>query len=154
MTCFFSKGFETIKKDPDIPFSFPDRGKTDDIEADKARYQEALETHDEETGLRLIPKGLEIATCPIAEIPRNDVRDTITLASEDEISLEVARRKNPENCAHLLGKSLLEAKEEIAWMGKPLAPQSIEALANLLKDYEPLKFDENLFVEREVYQIG
>jgi len=134
----------------DIPFSFPEREKTDDIEADKARYQEALETHDEETGLLLLPSGLEIATCPIEEIPKKGVRDTKALASEEEISLEVARRKNPENYAHLWGKPLVEVKEEIAKMGRPLAPQSIEALTNLLEDYEPSRFDEKVFVEREM----
>jgi len=35
-------------------------------------------------------------------------------------------------------------------MGRPLAPQSIYALNGLLEDYDPLKFDEIQFVEREM----
>ena len=134
----------------DIPFSFPKREKTDDAEADKARYQEALETHNEETGLLLLPKGLELGTCPVEEILKIGERDRKTLATEEDISLEVARRKNPENYAHLLGKPLGEVKEEIAEMGRPLAPQSIEALTDLLEGYEPASFDEKVFVEREM----
>ena len=41
-------------------------------------------------------------------------------------------------------------KEEIAKIGRPLAPQSIDALTDLLEGYEPSKFDENSFVEKEM----
>ncbi|MBE9571036.1 MAG: hypothetical protein IMF11_10435, partial [Proteobacteria bacterium] len=34
--------------------------------------------------------------------------------------------------------------------GRPLAPQSIEALTRLLEGYDPSKFDENSFVKREM----
>ncbi|MEA3361289.1 MAG: hypothetical protein U9R17_18050, partial [Thermodesulfobacteriota bacterium] len=41
-------------------------------------------------------------------------------------------------------------KEAISRMGRPLAPQSIEALNSLLEDYELSSFEENSFVEREM----
>jgi enoyl-CoA hydratase/carnithine racemase len=133
-----------------IPFSFPKRQKTDDPEADKARSQEELDTHNDNTGMLLLPKGLELATCPAGEIPKVSEKKRLTLATKVDIDREVARRKDPENYAHLWGKSLREAKEEIAKMGRPLAPQSVEALNSLLEGYEASQFDENLFVEREM----
>ena len=57
---------------------------------------------------------------------------------------------HPENYSHLWGKSLREVKEEIAKTGRPLAPQSIEALTRLFEGYDPSKFDEKLFVKKEM----
>jgi len=134
----------------DIPFSFPKRQKTNDPDSDKAHYQEALETHNDNTGLHLLPKGLELATCPAQAIPKVGEKDRVTLATQEEISREVARRKDPENYSYLWGKPIREAAEEIAKMGKPLAPQSVEALGSLLAGYEPSTFDESVFVETEM----
>jgi enoyl-CoA hydratase/carnithine racemase len=134
----------------DIPFPFPKRQKTDDPEADKVRYQEELEAHNERTGLLLLPKALELAVCPEGEIPKVDEKQRGTLATKEEMSQEIARRKNPENYSHLWGQPLREAKEEIAKVGRPLAPQSIEALTGLFESYEPSKFIEHEFVEREM----
>jgi enoyl-CoA hydratase/carnithine racemase len=133
----------------DVPFSFPKRKKTDDPEGDKARYLEALEVHNHDTGLLLFPKGLEIATCPAEAVPVIGEKERMTLASREDICAEVERRKNPENYASLRGKPLREVKEEIVKTGRPLAPQAIDALNNLLKDYDPFKFDENAFVKNE-----
>ena len=134
----------------DIPLSFPKRQKTDDPASDKANYMKALEVHNDDTGLLLLPKGLELATCPVEDIPKVNEKERRTLATKQEITLEVTRRKNPENYSHLWGKSLREVKEEIAKTGRPLAPQSIEALTRLLEGYDPSKFDENSFVKREM----
>jgi hypothetical protein len=49
----------------------------------------------------------------------------------------------------LPGKPLKEAGEEIARLGRPLAPQSVEALKGLLSSYDPSGFDEFAFVKRE-----
>jgi len=135
----------------DIPFSFPRREKTDDPDADKARYQESLEVHGEQTGLLLVPKALELAACPEKEIPKLGEKNRTTLATDEEISLEVSRRKDPENYAHLRGRPLREVKDEIAEIGRPLAPQSIEALTELFEQYEPSRFDEISFVETEMH---
>ncbi len=135
----------------DIPLPFPKREKTDDPEADKARYQEALEAHNEQTGLLLLPKALELAVCSEKEIPGVSEQNRATLATGDEISQEVTRRSDPENYSHLWGRPLREVKDEIAQMGRPLAPQSIEALTELFEQYEPSPFDEVSFVETEMY---
>ncbi|MBU4426837.1 MAG: enoyl-CoA hydratase/isomerase family protein [Desulfobacterales bacterium] len=134
----------------DIPFSFPKRQKTDDPASDKANYLKALEAHNDDTGLLLLPKGLELATCPLKDIPKVNNTERRTLATKQDIELEVTRRKNPENYSHLWGKPLKEVKEEIAKTGRPLAPQSIEALTRLLEGYDPSKYDENSFVKREM----
>ena len=134
----------------DIPFPFPKRQKTDDPASDKANYLKALEAHNDDTGLLLLPKGLELATCPLKDIPKVNNTERRTLATKQEIELEVTRRKNPENYSHLWGKPLREVKEEIAKTGRPLAPQSIEALTRLLEGYDPSKYDENSFVKREM----
>ena len=135
----------------DIPFPFPKREKTNDPEADKARYQEALEAHNEQTGLLLLPKALELAVCSEKEIPGVSEQNRATLATGEEISQEVTRRSDPENYSHLWGKPLREVKDEIAQTGRPLAPQSIEALTKLFEQYEPSQFDEVSFVETEMH---
>ncbi|MCF8145579.1 MAG: enoyl-CoA hydratase/isomerase family protein [Deltaproteobacteria bacterium] len=133
-----------------IPFPFPRRGKTADPDADKAHYLAALETHNDETGLLLLPKALDMATCPEDAIPVISEDERGVLATREEVSREVARRKAPENYAHLRGKSLRAVNDEIKRLGRPLAPQSIEALTRLLKAYDPSGFDEHLFVEKEM----
>ena len=135
----------------DIPLPFPKREKTDDPDADKARYQEALEIHNEQTGLLLLPKALELAVCSENEIPGVSEQNRATLATGEEISQEVTRRSDPENYSHLWGRPLREVKDEIAQMGRPLAPQSIEALTKLFEQYEPSQFDEVSFVKTEMH---
>jgi len=144
------RGIGTYNVVVEVPFSFPKRQKTDDPEADKANYQQALETHNDETGLLILPKGLELATCPVSEIPKADEKDRVTLATGEEILQEVTRRKEPENYSHIWGKPLREVKEEIDRLGRPLAPQSIEGLEGLFASYEPSQFDELAFAEREM----
>ncbi|MBW2332947.1 MAG: hypothetical protein JRF08_05745, partial [Deltaproteobacteria bacterium] len=139
-----------LKAIVDIPFPFPKRRRTDDPEADKAKYQADLETHNDETGMLLLPKGLELGICPVEELPKVGDNERETLATKEDISVEVDRRKNPENYSELWGKPLREVAEEMATMGKPLAPQSIEALNRLIDDYDPSQFDENSFVEKEM----
>ncbi|MBW2205256.1 MAG: hypothetical protein JRF52_14650 [Deltaproteobacteria bacterium] len=133
-----------------IPFPFPRREKTGDPDTDKASYLSALETHNDDTGLLLLPKALEIATCPEKAIPKMGENERLILATKEDTSREVARRKDPENYSQLWGKSLRVVKDELIRIGRPLAPQSIEALNKLLVDYDPSQFDESLFVEREM----
>jgi len=144
------KEIGTYNEVVDIPFPFPKRQKTDDPSADKARYQEELEAHNEKTGLLLLPRALELAVCPLDEIPGVDEQSRAVLATEEEIRQEVDRRKNPENYTQLREKPLREVKDEIAKLGRPLAPQSIEALTRLFEGYDPATFDEADFVEREM----
>lgn len=133
----------------DIPFPFPKRQKTGDPAADKAAYLESLESHDEKTGMLLLPEGLRISTCPTGEIPQVKEKPWPTLATPDEIAREAQRRANPENYARLWGESLSEVGAEIAEMGRPLAPQSVQALRGFLEAYRPSTFDEQAFVQKE-----
>lgn len=131
----------------EVPFGFPKMQKTGDPRADKAAYAEALDQHDEDTGKLLLPRGLELATCPPAEIPQSPLR--AVLAGEPELAEEVMRRSNPQTYAHLFGKPVKEVSEEMGRLGRPLAPQSIEALSALFKLYSPSRFDEAAFVREE-----
>jgi enoyl-CoA hydratase/carnithine racemase len=131
----------------DIPLPFPRMSKTGDPEADKAAYAEALAKHDEETGVFLLPKGLQIATCPVEQIPA--VKEPAVLATEPVIAEEVNKRKDPETYAAVRGKSLREVAEEMGKLGRPLAPQSVRALSDLFGSYLPGDFDEAAFVKRE-----
>jgi enoyl-CoA hydratase/carnithine racemase len=131
----------------EVPLGFPKMPKTGDPKADKAAYAEALEKHDEETGMFLLPKALGLATCPAGEIPAAPQR--AVLAKGSELTEEVKRRSDPQTYAHLFGKPVKEVNEEVGRLGRPLAPQSIEALSALLSRYDPSRFDEAAFVKEE-----
>jgi enoyl-CoA hydratase/carnithine racemase len=131
----------------DVSLPFPKLQRTGEPKADKASYAEALEKHDEETGMILIPRALGIATCDEAEIPL--AKEPVALATEAEILEEVERRRDPQNYASLWGKPLKEVGEEIGKLGRPLAPQSVEALSTLIGSYDRRSFDEQVFVKRE-----
>jgi enoyl-CoA hydratase/carnithine racemase len=133
----------------DLPFPLPKRRKTEDPEADKAACLEDLASHDQKTGLLLLSEGLRIATCPFDRIHQVKAHLRPNLATKEEISREVERRGDPETYSHLWGKTLREVKEEIAEKGRPLAPQSIEALNGLYQGYDPPSFDEQAFVQKE-----
>jgi enoyl-CoA hydratase/carnithine racemase len=131
----------------EVPFGFPKMPKTGDPKADKAAYAEALQKHDEETGGLLLPRGLELATCPPGEIPQ--APQPAVLVKGAELAEEVKRRSDPQTYAHLFGKPVKEVNEEVGRLGRPLAPQSIEALSALFNLYDPSRFDEAAFVKEE-----
>ena len=131
----------------EVSLPFPKMKKTGDPTADKAAYAEALERHDEEAGKLLLPKGLEVATCPVDEIPM--VKEPVALAGEVEMAEEVKRRRAPQTFSHIWGKPLKEVHEEIGKLGRPLAPQSVQALSALFESYRPGGFDEFAFVKQE-----
>jgi enoyl-CoA hydratase/carnithine racemase len=134
----------------EIPFGLPRPKKSGDPASDKEKYLEDLEDHDDRTGALLLPGGLELATCPVEEIPSVSERERKTLAKPDEIALEVTRRADPDQYAHLWGKPLRDAKHEIARLGRPLAPQSIDAIDHLLGTYDASAFDEERFIRTEL----
>ena len=134
----------------DIPFRFPGRIKSGDPERDRSEYQELLTKHDYETGLRLLPKGLEMATCGEKEIPQKDESSRKNIASREQISEEVAVRIEPNNYAHIRRQKLREVREEISTLGRPLAPQSIKALDTLLEIFNPSTYEEKSFIEEEL----
>jgi enoyl-CoA hydratase/carnithine racemase len=133
-----------------IPFAFPDRKAGGDGESGKKAYLQALDEHNLRTGLHMLPRSLEIATCAIESVPRlNDDRKK-NLATAEEIAEEVDRRSDPGIYAHLWGRSLKEVKEEIGRLGRPLAPQSINALNSLLSGFDASVFDEERFAQKEM----
>jgi len=134
----------------DIPYPFPLRPKTGDPDGDREKYLEALERHDDSTGRILMPAALRLATCPVDEIPARDRNRKKVLATKKDIDIEVQRRSNPFNYAHLWRKQLREVKVEIDRLGRPLAPQSIEALNRLFESFDESDFDEKTFAEREM----
>ncbi len=134
----------------EILFDLPKIQKTGDPASDKKEYFETLEDHDDRTGLLLLPEGLEWATCSVEEITSASERERKTLAESEEIALEVTRRVNPDHYAHLWGKPLRDVKHEIAQLGRPLAPQSIDAIDHLLATYDPSTFDEERFIHKEL----
>jgi enoyl-CoA hydratase/carnithine racemase len=134
----------------DVSIPFPRMKKTDDRETDKRQYSEELEVHNHQTGLLLLPAGLQIATCPQEKIPVLKEHERATLATKEDIAAEVERRKNPENYSGLWGKPLRDEKDAMSRLGRPLAPQSIKALDGLLDEYEPSSFNEIAFVEKEM----
>ena len=134
----------------EIQFPFPRLERTDDREADKTRYREALQRHNDEVGLLLLPKALELGACPKDDIPVLEKAKRKVLATAGEIAEQVARRKDPETYRGLWEKPLAEVREQIATLGRPLAPQSIEALEELFSGYDPSRFDEKEFVRAEM----
>ncbi len=132
----------------EVPFGLPKTQKTGDPALDKKKYLEALEDHDDRTGILLLPAGLEWAVHPREDIP--PARERKTLAEPAEIDREVALRVDPDNYAHLWGRPLKEVRHEIDRLGRPLAPQSIDAIDGLLGNYDASTFEEGRFVQEEL----
>ncbi len=134
----------------EVSIDLPKLQETGNPNSDQIKYLDALEDHDDKTGILLLKDGLEWATCNEDEIPSINETERKTLAESDDIALEVKRRATPDNYAHLWGKPLQDVKDEIARLGRPLAPQSIDAIDRLLGTYDASSFDEELFVHEEL----
>ncbi len=134
----------------DVPFSFPKRQRTENPAEDKARYVEDLERHHEQTAMILFPEALHLATRPYEDPVQAASEQRFVLAQQEEITREVERRSVPDNYRHLWGRPLKEARDDISKLGRPLAPQSIEALERLFEGYDPANFEEARFVEQEM----
>ena len=128
-----------------LDFPFPKLNNGDPI-----KDQMLLEEHDYKTGLSLLPRALELATCDENEIPAVTLKNSKRLATRKAISKEVDMRINPDNYLHLLNQKLRDVKDEIEAMGRPLAPQSIAALDGLLTFLETEPYDEKRFVHEEL----
>lgn len=133
-----------------VPFPLPRMQKTDNPAEDKKKYLEALEENNEQTGQLLLPVALELATCPESQIPRLRQEERKDLITESELQEIIRRRSNPENYRNLWNRPLAEVKDEISRIGRPLAPQSVEALNTLFAGYDPATFDEERFIQREM----
>jgi len=134
----------------EIPLPFPKLERTGDKEGDTGRYWDALQRHNDETSLLLLPKALELGVCPKGDIPVLEEENRKKLSTVGEIAEQVARRKDPETYRGLWEKPLAEVRERISTLGRPLAPQSIEALEGLFSGYDPSRFSEKEFVRAEM----
>ena len=134
----------------EVPFNLPNMRKTGDLASDKMAYLKALEEHDDRTGNLLLPKGLKSATCPEEEIPSVREGERKILAEPDEVTLEVNRRADPYQYKPFWGKPLKDVEDEMARLGRPLAPQSIRAIDRFLDAYDASTFDEEQFIHQEL----
>jgi enoyl-CoA hydratase/carnithine racemase len=128
-----------------VDFSFPEKNS-----GSPQDYQRKLEAHDYDTGLLLLPRALELATCEKAEIPSLSPKHRKNLASRNDIAKEVKNRVNPDYYGHLWNQRLKNVQAEIAVLGRPLAPQSIAALDGLLDLLNAAPYDEKDFVQEEL----
>ncbi len=135
-------------KTVDISISFPRRSKGS--EASAADFEAACLDHEVTVGAKLLSAALDLCCMEERDIPRLDEGSRTTLMDKKAVEEEVIRRKNPSNYSQMFGKPLSEVRDEIARIGRPLAPQSIDALERLLSSYWSEAFDENAFVEREM----
>jgi enoyl-CoA hydratase/carnithine racemase len=133
-----------------IPFPFPKRARTSDPQNDSKQYQEDLEEGNQRAGRLLLPRALELAVCPPAEIPTQADEKKRNLATLEEIAAEVERRVDPLNYSPVWNRPLREVKEEMGKIGRPLAYQSLTALEKLLAEYDPHSFVEQEFVNKEL----
>ncbi|MFC1884374.1 enoyl-CoA hydratase/isomerase family protein [Thermodesulfobacteriota bacterium] len=133
-----------------VTMPFPKKVRTDDPDKDIVLYEENMEKHNMETGILLLPAGLHMAVCPSESIRVVHDDQRLDLANPEDISKEVARRFDPHNYSHIWDKPLFEVKDEIKNLGRPLAPQSIEALEKLFESCKPESFDELKFMEDEM----
>jgi enoyl-CoA hydratase/carnithine racemase len=133
-----------------VPFPFPRRARSSDPQKDGKQYQDDLEDGNQRTGRLLLPRALELAVCPPAEIPSLADDKKRNLATLEEIAAEVERRVDPLNYSHVWNRPLREVKEEMGKIGRPLAYQSLTALEKLLAEYDPHSFVEQEFVNQEL----
>ena len=134
----------------EIADPLPRMKKTGDRGKDKQDYAEALQNNNDSTGAKLLPRALELAVVPLEQVPLLSPDQRKRLASDSEIRNEVNRRKDPQQYANLWGKTLKEAASQVERLGRPLAPQSIEAMESLISTVDEAVFDEDAFVEREM----
>ena len=127
----------------DLPFPRKNSGSRQD-------YQLRLAEHDYNTGLLILPRALELATCGKDEIPAISPEHRKILASRNDIAKEVQKRMNPDNYVNIRNQRLKDVQKEIALLGRPLAPQSIAALEGLLDLLETAPYKEKEFVHEEL----
>lgn len=127
----------------DLPFPKSNNGSPQD-------HQRLLRENDFNTGLLLLPRALELATCGKDEIPGISPENRKSLASRKDIDNEVKLRINPDNYIHTRNQKLKDVEKELSPLGRPLAPQSIAALDGLLQTLASSPYNEERFVHEEL----
>ena len=128
-----------------VDFPFPRKSSSNNQD-----YQLLIEEHDTNTGLLLLPRALELATCAKTEVPSISPENRKSMASRKDIAIEVEMRINPDNYSHIRNQRLKDVQKEIALLGRPLAPQSINALEELLNLLETVPYNEIDFIHAEL----
>ena len=129
-----------------VPHSLPERQNGGGPD-----FRLRLQENDRQTGLLLLPRALKLATCAKTEIPFLPPHHRKIISSKQKILREVKRRTNPHNYTHLQSQRLCDVQDEIETLGRPLAPQSIQALDDLLDFHERLDdHDETAFAHEEL----
>jgi enoyl-CoA hydratase/carnithine racemase len=136
----------------EVSFPFPRRQKSGDPEADRVAFDKSCLDHEENTGMIILPEAFFMCTCEAEELPPAGNESRKLIAKEEDVRAEVMRRKDTATFTGLYGRPLAEVREEMAKLGRPLAPQSIETLDRLLSTYDISNFDESEFVEREMLE--
>ena len=130
-----------------VPVDFPFPKKNNE---NHQAYALLLEKHDYDTGLLMLPRALELATCAKAEIPTVSRENRKSMASRKDIDREVKNRMNPDHYSHIRNQRLKDVQGEITRLGRPLAPQSIAALEGLLHTFTSSTYNEEHFIHEEL----
>jgi enoyl-CoA hydratase/carnithine racemase len=126
----------------EIDQPLPRMQRTGDKEADKAAYLGALTANELAAGSKMLEAALQLAVDPPQ---KRDLRaDAPDLDMDD-----IRRRATPATFDGLHGTRIREVKDRIAELGRPLAPQSIEALDALFQRFEGQEWDEEAFIRAE-----
>jgi enoyl-CoA hydratase/carnithine racemase len=128
-----------------IDSPLPRKEKTGDPAADKQRYLDALQAEYQGPGKALLTAALELAV----GAPPGPRGAPEALFAPDDVKAEVARRANPATYEGLWARPLREVADDIERLGKPLAPQSVEALQQLFAELPVASFDEEKFIRAE-----
>ena len=126
----------------EIGSPLPRMQRTGDKAADKAAYFESLIANETSTGPVLLEAALALAADPPAKA---DLHAEPPALDMDEIK----RRAAPATYEGLYGARIREIKERVAELGRPLAPQSVDALDELFARFEGQPWDEEAFILAE-----
>ncbi len=121
----------------------PRMKRTGDREADRAAYAADLAANEAACAPRLLAEALALAVDPPEPRPeRPEGQETLDRSAID-------RRADPATYDGLHGRPLREVRDEIGRLGKPLAPQSVQALDELFARFEDRAWDEEAFIAAE-----
>jgi enoyl-CoA hydratase/carnithine racemase len=126
----------------DVPHPLPRMGRTGDKAADKANYLAALASNDADTAPLMLKAALDAGVAP----PARDGAAQLAPAVDRE---GIHRRANPDTYEAIWGEKIKDVKDRIRELGKPLAPQSVEALDELFERFEGQEWDERAFILAE-----
>ena len=126
----------------EISQPLPRMGRTGDRAADKANYLAALAKNDADTAPQLLEAALEAGVEPPDKGVGTQLAPVI-----DRVGIQ--RRATPGTYEGIWGERFRDQKDRIRELGKPLAPQSVEALDALFERFEGQEWDEEAFILAE-----